>query len=72
MVFSRILGGKWRGSEHAHASYPGLSFRSPGFSPYVGREERRVQGLDYTLARQLGDLPLQPQLLAAVIVFLNS
>ena len=41
-----ILGGKWRRSEHAHASYPGLFFRSPGFSPYIGREERRVQGLD--------------------------
>ena len=47
MVFSPELGGKWRRSEHAHASYPGLFFRSPGFSPYVGREERRVQGLDY-------------------------
>ena len=23
------------------------SFRPPGFSPYTGREERRVQGLDY-------------------------
>ena len=34
-------------SEHAHASYPGLFFRPPGFSPYMGREERRVQGLDY-------------------------
>ena len=33
-------------SEHAHASYPGLFFRSLGFSPYMGREERRVQGLD--------------------------
>ena len=33
-------------SEHVHASYPGLFFRPPGFSPYVGREERRVQGLD--------------------------
>ena len=32
-------------SEHAHASYPGLFFRSPRFSPYMGREERRVQGL---------------------------
>ena len=31
-------------SEHARASHPGLSFRSPGFSP--GREESRVQGLD--------------------------
>ena len=40
-------GGKWRHSEHAHASYPGLFFRTPGFSPYMGREERRVQGLDY-------------------------
>ena len=34
-------------SEHAHASYPGLFFCPPGFSPYMGREERRVQGLDY-------------------------
>ena len=25
---------------------PGLFFRTPGFSPYMGREERRVQGLD--------------------------
>ena len=64
--------GEWRRSEHAHASYAELSFRSPKFSPYVGREERRVQGLDYTLTRQLGDLPLQPQLSAAVIVSLNS
>ena len=34
-------------SEHAHGSYPGLSFRPPGFSPYRGREEKRVQGLNY-------------------------
>ena len=34
-------------SEHAYASYLGLFFRPPGFSPYVGWEERRVQGLDY-------------------------
>ena len=34
-------------SEHAHASNPGLFFRPPGFSPYMGREDRRVQGLDY-------------------------
>ena len=34
-------------SEHAHASYPGLFFHPPGFSPYMGREERRVQGVDY-------------------------
>ena len=36
-------------SEHAHASYPGLSFHPPGFSPHMGREERRVQGLDYII-----------------------
>ena len=46
MVFPPIWGEKWRRSEHAHASYPGLFFRPPGFSPYMGREERRVQGLD--------------------------
>ena len=45
--FPRFRGKKWRRSEHAHASYPGLSFRSPGFSRYTGREERGVQGLDY-------------------------
>ena len=45
--FSLDWGEKWRRFEHAHASYPGLSYRPPGFSPYVWREERRVQGLDY-------------------------
>ena len=44
--FPRFGAEKWRRSEHAHASYPGLFFRPPGFSPYMGREERRVQGLD--------------------------
>ena len=34
-------------SEHAHASYPGHFFRPSGLSPCNGREERRVQGLDY-------------------------
>ena len=38
-------------SEHAHARFPGLSFRPPGFSHYRGREERRVQGLDYLWPR---------------------
>ena len=47
MAFPPIWGQKWRRSEHAHASYPGLFFRPPGLSPYMGREERRVQGLDY-------------------------
>ena len=27
--------------------FPGLFFRPPGFSPYIGQEERKVQGLDY-------------------------
>ena len=47
MVFPPIWGEKWRRSEHAHATYPGLFFRPPGFSPHMGREERGVQGLDY-------------------------
>ena len=34
-VFPPIWRGKWRRSEHAHASYPGLSFRAHGFSPYI-------------------------------------
>ena len=42
-------GGEWRRSEHAHASYPGLFFRPLGFSPYMGREKRRVQGLAYSI-----------------------
>ena len=45
--FPRFGGKDWRRSEHAHASYPGLFFHPPGFSPYMGLEERRVQGLDY-------------------------
>ena len=45
--FPPIWEEKWGRSEHAHASYPGLSFRPSGLSPYMGREERRVQGLDY-------------------------
>ena len=45
--FPRFGRKKWRRSEHAHASYPGLFFRPPGFSPCMGREERRVQGLDH-------------------------
>ena len=43
--FPRFRGEKWRRPEHAHASYPGLSFRPSWFSPYKGREERRVPGL---------------------------
>ena len=35
-------------------SRDGLFFRPPGFSPYMGREERRVQELDYCLICSLG------------------
>ena len=59
MVFPPIRGEKWRRSEHAHASYPGLFFRSPGFSPYMRREERRVQGLDYLPSRTTSGLVSQ-------------
>ena len=45
-VFSPDSGKKGRRFERAHVSYPGLFFPTPGFSPYMGREERRVQGLD--------------------------
>ena len=46
MIFSPILGGGGRGeirrrSEHAQASYPGLSFHPPGF----GRKESSGTGL---------------------------
>ena len=51
--FPRFGGKKWRRSEPAHASYPGLFFRPPGFSPYWGRAERRVQGLDYKNPRSM-------------------
>ena len=44
--FSPDLGEKMAEFEHAHASYPGLFFCPPGFSSYMGQEERRVQGLD--------------------------
>jgi len=52
---------------HAHARYPGLFFRTPGFSPYMGREERRVQGLDYeprspkTSIDQFRHIKIQPK-----------
>ena len=49
MVFPPGDGGERRRSEHAHASY-----RAPGFSPYMGREERRVpvvQRLDNAIHR---------------------
>ena len=45
--------GEWRRSEHAHASYPGLFFRPPGFSPHSRREEKESSGtgLGVTLTR---------------------
>ena len=44
MVFPSIWGKKWRRSEHAHASYPGLFFRPPGFSPYRGARRKESSG----------------------------
>ena len=46
-VFPPIWGKKWRRSEHAHASYPGLFFRPPGFSPYTAREKGEFR--DWTI-----------------------
>ena len=44
-------GGKWRRSEHAHASYPGLFFRPPGVESLygAGRKESSGTGLRWTL-----------------------
>ena len=41
--FPRFGGKKWWNSEHAHASYPELFFRPPGFSPYMGREKKNFR-----------------------------
>ena len=43
--FPRFGGKKWRRSEHAHASYPGLFFRPPGPLYGVGRKESSGTGL---------------------------
>ena len=45
--FPRFGGKKWRRSEHAHASYPGLFFRPPGFSPYI-RGGKKGEFRDWT------------------------
>ena len=50
MTFSPDLGGKIGGVPIMRMQVIlDSSFRSPGFSPYMGREERRVQGPDYGL-----------------------
>ena len=41
-------GGEWERSEHAHASYPGLSFRPPGFNPYTRRGGKKGEFRDWT------------------------
>ena len=56
--FSPDLGGKNGGVLSMRMqvildSTPGLFFRPPGFSPYMGREERRVQGLDYVQIQRI-------------------
>ena len=48
-VFPPIWGRKWRRPSMRMQVILDTSFRPPGFSPYMGREERRVQGLDYFL-----------------------
>ena len=47
MIFSPIWGEKWRRSEHAHASYPGLFFSLARVKPLygVGRKESSGTGL---------------------------
>ena len=47
MIFSPDLGGKMAACRACTCKLSWTSFRPPGFSPYMGREERRVQGLDY-------------------------
>ena len=44
LFFPRFEGKKWRRSEHAHASYPGLFFRQPGFSLYYGAGRKESSG----------------------------
>ena len=46
--FPHLGGKKWRRSEHAHASYPGLFFRPPGVKPLygAGRKESSGTGLE--------------------------
>ena len=46
MVFPPILGGKWRRSEHAHASYPLLSPARVQPLYEAGRKESSGTGLD--------------------------
>ena len=40
------------------------SFRPSGFSPYMGREERRVQGLDYLVCYFCFEIDQLPQIVA--------
>ena len=43
MVFPPIWGKKWGRSEHAHASYPGLSLRPPGLGgPCLNRQITKI------------------------------
>ena len=50
---------KWLRSEHVHASYPGLSFRPPGFSPYKGRKKGEFRDWTNPVA-DLGEGPGGP------------
>ena len=48
------LGGKWRRSEHAHASYPGLFFARPGSAPIRGGKKGEFR--DWTKSGGKGQL----------------
>ena len=58
MVFPPIWGEKWRRSEHAHASYPGLFFARPGSAPIWGGKKGEfrdwtIGGLDHIVEQSI-------------------
>jgi len=55
MVFPPIWGEKWRRSEHAHASYPGLFFRPARVQPLYGAGRKGSSGTGLHIT-QLGIL----------------
>jgi len=55
--FPRFGGKKWRNSEHAHASHPGLSPRPPGFSPYIGGKKGEFRDWTILYGEQVSGKP---------------
>ena len=51
--FPRFGGKKWRRSEHAHASYPGLFFRPPRVQPLYGAGRKESSGTGLSLLKQM-------------------